>query len=261
MSEKAYSLLRGYDYVHKEINIRVCAAFNDCVISTDSLTLDMHFNYNLTNMQTFKANLTFNVLNNIQYDLIIGRVAIRKYDIWQRTLPWDSTVNTLHNDCVASTLQNTNTLHKRVASSVVDKQYNTHNGLSVAHEGGTHNGLSVAHEGPDKAAAATEGKRKLRRIRTWSGVERPCRHVVHLISKDNTCESESSLPSTKKIRLLSRQQFEQKSSLRPLVGTDARATNSIIGASNRGSAPMQVEISSSDNLHQICDKTVLLREN
>jgi hypothetical protein len=211
MSTKAYSLLEGFDYVHKEINISVCAAFNDCVVSTDSLTLDMHFNYHLTNMQTFEANLTFNVLNNIQYDLIIGRPAIKRYGIWQRTIQWDSTVHTLHDDSVASIVQNTNTLRKRVASSLVEKQSNTHNGLSVVHEGGIHNGLSVVHEGLDKAAAAISRKRKIRRIRTWSGVEKPKRHVVHPISKDNTCESESSLPSTKKQRLISRQQFERTS--------------------------------------------------
>ena len=158
MSTKAYSSLEGYDYVHKAINIRVCAAFNDCVISTDSLTLDMHFNYNLNNMQTFEANLTFNVLNNIQYDLIIGRPAIKQCDIWQRTELWDSTVNTLHNDYVASDLQNTSTLHSRVASRVVDNGFkNTCNGLSVAQEG-----ENIHH--PSSGHARTG-----RRIRTWDG--------------------------------------------------------------------------------------------
>jgi len=104
MSEHAYSKLNGCGFEHNNINIRVCAAFNDCVISTDSLTLTLQFNYNLINLEHFEASLAFNVLNNIQYDLIIGRPSILKYGIWHRTLQpsASSTVNTIQKNVASS---------------------------------------------------------------------------------------------------------------------------------------------------------------
>ena len=73
---------------NNNVNTTVCTAFNDCQLSTDSLTLPIHFNYNtIINLNQFELFLTFIVLKNIHYDFIIGRPDIIRYDLWNRTLP------------------------------------------------------------------------------------------------------------------------------------------------------------------------------
>jgi hypothetical protein len=85
ISHQRAEYLKGLGFVHNDIRIRVCAAYNDCQLSTESLTLYVIFNFNNIKHKAFECILNFSVLKSIQYDLIIGRIDIRKYNIWQQT--------------------------------------------------------------------------------------------------------------------------------------------------------------------------------
>ena len=78
--------LKSLGFVHNDIRMKVCAAYNDCQLSTEALTLNMIFNCKNIKHEAFECVLTFSVLKNIQYDLIIGRIHILEYNIWQQTV-------------------------------------------------------------------------------------------------------------------------------------------------------------------------------
>jgi hypothetical protein len=88
ISYEVYDQLISLGFVNKSVNIEVCAAYNDCQTTTESLTLNIHFNYNpvLINNANFELVLNFTVLKNIKYDFIIGRPDIILHDVWNRTL-------------------------------------------------------------------------------------------------------------------------------------------------------------------------------
>ena len=57
---------------NNNVNTTVCTAFNDCQLSTDSLTLPIHFNYNtIINLNQFELVLTFIVLKTYTTTLLL----------------------------------------------------------------------------------------------------------------------------------------------------------------------------------------------
>jgi len=246
MSEHAYSKLNGCGFEHNNINIRVCAAFNDCVISTDSLTLTLQFNYNLINLEHFEASLAFNVLNNIQYDLIIGRPSILKYGIWHRTLQPSviSTVNTIHEN-VASNLQTIDTIQVKtlVASKLVDSVHTRP--LMVEADCRDSKRLTQAEAIPNSTVLSPFASRRNAQRLKKRRQSKPCQHV-NPVSRKETCRSNCSLESVEDILRIS-QQVATLSKPLPLVCAGLTTPNvELISVNAAEHSPMSVEISSND---------------
>ena len=77
-------------------NINVCGAFDDCQHADSFIISDIEFNFSkLTNAEFNKNNVNkrefchhlmkLTVLEQLPFDLIIGRGNILKYDLWNST--------------------------------------------------------------------------------------------------------------------------------------------------------------------------------
>ena len=108
INKTAFEAVSKLGVVCRDISIRVCAAFSDCQIAGNSVELMLEFNVN-NKLKSFSALLSFSVLENLKYELIIGRRDINKYDLWNKALlltDKPSKRNSVHtNESIPSTKQ------------------------------------------------------------------------------------------------------------------------------------------------------------
>ena len=81
--------LKSDGYSMEKFDTEVCAAFDNCEHSSKLLVLDIVFNDDdvsvLNKAGSFVVPLIFKVLDNLPFDMIIGRNDIDEYDLWYKT--------------------------------------------------------------------------------------------------------------------------------------------------------------------------------
>ena len=73
----------------KECNVQVCGVFDDCQPSSNIVVFKVNFMNDdisvLNKAESFITTLTFKVLEQLPYDMIIGRDDIDLYDLWNKS--------------------------------------------------------------------------------------------------------------------------------------------------------------------------------
>ena len=87
MDQTTFDKLKSLDINCRNIDVQVCAAFANCQKASKAVDIFLSFNMNVNNkMKKFSIELSFTVLSNLGYELIIGRPDILKHDLWNKTL-------------------------------------------------------------------------------------------------------------------------------------------------------------------------------